>query len=228
MRLLLSSPSIYHDSRNLQRAPGSVRCSQKPNLETGASCLDLAHGFSFSDTLSLSTTKLIPLAPEKRSKSYSQAKRQSHANIPRMKTSMRAPSKPRFLSLLLLGFLLLCLTAQTTARHLGTRTNAQPAASSSRSDTDDADPKVTTRQLFSSEKVPSLKVREPGEYSPDHRAGRRSGEVGTREENEEGNVPGHEAAEQGTGYGEVSEERVTGRGSDEESAGHGSRLRVLR
>ena len=119
---------------------------------------------------------------------------------------MRTQSKPGFLSLLLLGFLLLCLTVQTTARVLETRTDAQPAASGSQSGTDDADRNIVARRLVLSEKVSSIKLREPGEYPPDHGVERRSARAETAGIAREGHTPGH-----------VSEDHPSG---------HGSRLRV--
>ena len=133
---------------------------------------------------------------------------------------MHTPPELRFLSLLLLGFLLLCLTAQTTARVLNTRT-AQPAASSVQSDTNDADRNVAARRLVSSEKASSINVRELGEYPPDFGIERRSGGVGTAEEDQEEHVPGHEA-------GQGSEDEAAGHAPEDLSPGHGFRHRVRR
>ena len=134
---------------------------------------------------------------------------------------MNTQPKPRFLSLLLLGFLLLCLTAQTTAGVLNTRTNAQPAASGFQSDTNDADRNVAARRLGSSEKASSINVRELGEYPSDFGIERRSGGVGTAEEDQEEHVPGHEA-------GQGSEDEAAGHASEDLSPGQGFRHRVRR
>ena len=82
----------------------------------------------------------------------------------------KAKSKSRFLSLLLLCFLIFCFTTQASALALDTRTNAQPTASHAESDTskDHSDLSIATRRAVLSKRIPSLKNREPKDHPSSH------------------------------------------------------------
>lgn len=72
--------------------------------------------------------------------------------------------KSRSLSLFLLCCFIFCVTTQTSALVLGTRTNAQPAAPSIQNSYLPA----AVRRDFSPAVISSHKIRSPGEYISGH------------------------------------------------------------
>ena len=138
-------------------------------------------------------------------------------------------SKSRILPSLLLYFLIFCFTAQTSALALDKRTNAQSTASAPNPDASihHLHQNVATRRDTLSEKVPSLKNREPDKDSPSHDMIEVRSEKARTVDDDEDTSP-REVGERTTGDEDVDSDagRVAGRGAGENVASYSFRLRT--